>query len=391
MLATNPMHRHQNITRTAITGFGLVELLVGVAIGVVGILIMFQTVSVMDNRNRTAANSNEAQITASLGAFALGRDINSAGLGFGAAATNVMGCTVNAVDTSGAAVRNFSFRMTPVLIIPDVNGGPDTIRVLYGNSSYTVAQRQITGGTNTSNQLDVLAGVQQGDVLILASTANPAACDLVQVTNSSTAGQLTFEHKNTQYTNFYSPAASVPSRFNAAAGTTNAYAAGTAYDLGPTPVLNEWRLKRVANAAGSSLVFKELIRNTADFEISEDIVDMRAQYGLDTDPNPGITAISWQTAVPADWTRLRAFRFGLLVRSKQYERPVQGDQCIQRRADGSDIIPSWSGGNFTMTNIDGTADSYTGGGAAPNNWRCYRYRVDEKTIPLRNIIWATAP
>jgi len=388
------MHAHHNVTRSANTGFGLVELLVGVAIGVVGILIMFQTVSVMDSRNRTAANSNEAQITASLGAFSLGRDINSAGLGFGAAPANAMGCTVNAVDNAGATPRTFNFRLAPVQIIADAGGGPDTIRVLYGNSSYTVAQREITGGTATSNQLDILAGVQQGDFVVLANTAATPAdtlCDLVLVTNSSSAGVQTFEHKNTQYANFYSGGASAPARFNAAAGTTNVYASGTAYDLGPTPVLNEWRLKKAAGSAGSSLVFKDLIRNTDTFEISEDIVDMRAQYGVDTDAIPGVTTINWQTTAPTNWTQLRAFRFGLLVRSKQYERPVQGDRCLQRRPDGTDIVPSWSGGNFSMTNIDGTADSYTAGGAEPNNWRCYRYRVDEKTIPLRNIIWATAP
>jgi type IV pilus assembly protein PilW len=384
------MHSRKKTNRRSAQGFGLVELLVGVAIGVVGILIMFQTVSVMDSRNRTASNSNEAQITASLGAYTLGRDIYSSGMGFGGAPTNVMGCTVNGVDTSGATVRNFNFSFVPAQIIRDATGGPDTIRVLYGNSSYTVAQRKISAGTSTSNQLDILSGVQQGDLLVLADGANPAHCELVEATNNTTAGQLSFEHRNTQYINFYTTVR-VPSRFNGAAGTTYVYSAGSAYDLGPTPTLNEWRLKRIPNTAASSLVYRDLLRNTADFEISEDIVDMRAQYGVDTNSTQGATEIEWTNVVPNDWTQLRAIRFALLVRSKQYERPVQGDRCIQRQVTGADIIPAWSGGNFNMTNVDGTADSYAPGGAAPNNWRCYRYRVDEKTIPLRNVIWATAP
>jgi type IV pilus assembly protein PilW len=41
--------------------------------------------------------------------------------------------------------------------------------------------------------------------------------------------------------------------------------------------------------------------------------------------------------------------------------------------------------------VDGTSDSYGATDAVPNNWRFYRYRVYEKVIPLRNMIWGTAP
>ncbi len=46
-----------------------------------------------------------------------------------------------------------------------------------------------------------------------------------------------------------------------------------------------------------------------------------------------------------------------------------------------------------MTNLDGTADSFAGApnNPDPNNWRFYRYRVYEKVIPLRNMIWGTSP
>jgi hypothetical protein len=38
-----------------------------------------------------------------------------------------------------------------------------------------------------------------------------------------------------------------------------------------------------------------------------------------------------------------------------------------------------------MKNVDGTLDADIIG--SPNNWRYYRYRVYEKIIPLRNVIW----
>jgi hypothetical protein len=42
---------------------------------------------------------------------------------------------------------------------------------------------------------------------------------------------------------------------------------------------------------------------------------------------------------------------------------------------------------FLMTNVDGSADSYSDTDANPNNWRYYRYRVYERVIPLRNMLW----
>jgi type IV pilus assembly protein PilW len=43
---------------------------------------------------------------------------------------------------------------------------------------------------------------------------------------------------------------------------------------------------------------------------------------------------------------------------------------------------------FLMTNVDGTADAGPAD-TTPNNWRNYRYRVYERVIPLRNLLWGT--
>ena len=42
-----------------------------------------------------------------------------------------------------------------------------------------------------------------------------------------------------------------------------------------------------------------------------------------------------------------------------------------------------------MTNVDGTADGFGDANPDPNNWRYYRYRVYERVIPLRNVLWGT--
>jgi type IV pilus assembly protein PilW len=70
-------------------------------------------------------------------------------------------------------------------------------------------------------------------------------------------------------------------------------------------------------------------------------------------------------------------RVALLARSQQYEK-----------LKVTTTAPSWTGGSFTMSDLGGTADTNPAGAT---NWRNYRYRVYEKTIPLRNVIWGTAP
>ena len=52
--------------------------------------------------------------------------------------------------------------------------------------------------------------------------------------------------------------------------------------------------------------------------------------------------------------------------------------------------------NITMTNIDGSTPTSaqaacTEDAPSPNSWRRYRYSVYETVIPMRNMIWGTAP
>jgi len=76
---------------------------------------------------------------------------------------------------------------------------------------------------------------------------------------------------------------------------------------------------------------------------------------------------------------VRAIRVALLARSRQFERnPV------------TTTAPVWARGAFVMTNLDGSAQATSPANPA-DNWRNYRYRVYEKVIPLRNMIWGTSP
>ena len=45
-------------------------------------------------------------------------------------------------------------------------------------------------------------------------------------------------------------------------------------------------------------------------------------------------------------------------------------------SDTTTVAPTWAGGTFTAVSV-----------ASGSEDRCYRYRVFETTIPLRNMIW----
>ena len=127
-------------------------------------------------------------------------------------------------------------------------------------------------------------------------------------------------------------------------------------------------------------------------EIADGIVNLQAQYGIDADNDCQISNVEWTNAPPvlpvADWGQLLAVRIAVLVRGRQFER--SGDPSGTGAAPVTLNPPVWAGGPFTMTNVDGTPD--TGPGPPnPNNWRYYRYRVYERVIPLRNMIWGKCP
>jgi type IV pilus assembly protein PilW len=377
------MHPHRPLTRTRrprALGMTLIEVLVGIAIGLVGMLVMFQTLTVWDARTRATTAGGDAQIAGSIAMYNLERDIRLAGMGFGDAGSSEVSCpgNVNGFDNTASAPVGFPFR--PVMIVDnDATGQPDEIAVLYGNSPFYVNHATYTNATANSVVALSRVGFRAGDLAIVTDRA----CTqwLVEVTDEpSAANPKTLSHNFGTYANFYTGGASQPARFNKATGTGGVFADGNVYNLGPSPHRNNWRV--VADTLG----FADDLGASpgAFFGVAEGVIDLKAQYGVDTDANGRITESApneWMKATPADWTRVRAIRVAVLVRSRNFEKPPASTDEASWVAPN----PAWSGGNFVMKNVDGTSDSAAFGD--PNNWRHYRYKVYERTIPLRNVIW----
>ncbi|MEI2695121.1 MAG: hypothetical protein V9E90_08625 [Saprospiraceae bacterium] len=70
-------------------------------------------------------------------------------------------------------------------------------------------------------------------------------------------------------------------------------------------------------------------------------------------------------------------RVALLARSDQFEK-----------AAITATAPTWAGGGFTMTNLDGSAGNTVPTDPA-QDWRHYRYKVFESIVPLKNVMWGS--
>ncbi len=371
------------------SGFSLVEILVGVAISLIGMVVMFQTMQNWEGRKRTTLSGSDAQVSGSIAMFNIERDIKMAGFGFGSAAE--MGCTVKGYDAtraSGAGAVIPDFGMIPVLITQGASGAPDTVTVLYGNGATAAAGLPFINSTATTKIANNADGLKPGDQFIAADSGGNCAL-FETITNPAGVGAIV-THVTGSYTNYQG--ATVNARYNKAGDGMGIGVGlgGVLYNMGTTPRLDVWRV------AGGRLGVANILANETASDVAEGVVNFQAQYGFDRDivgaagygfiaatVNAGGDAEWLPTAtdatVPAtaaEWRRVLAIRAALLVRSQQYEPLLNSPN------------PGWAGGNFVMMNLDGSAGTTNPNDAT--NWRRYRYRVYETVIPLRNVGWGAS-
>ena len=374
--------------RSRSLGLSIVEILVGVAIGLIGIVAIFQAVAVWSKHTSTTSAGGDAQVAGTLALFNIERDLKQAGHGFAKAATPVLGCDVAFADSATARVLTFGLR--PVEIAASAAGAPDTITILYGDSSFYGAEGTFTDATATTKKLRRRAGFKRGDVAVVAvnagASAATASCQLVEINQDADVDGYTVGHTADPYSSFYAGASApqVTPRFNGASAPFST--SGTMYNLGPQPRLDVWSVQ------GKVLTRTDLIHETTPMQVADGVINLKAEYGIDSDADGTVSPAEWTASAPADWRRLLAIRVAVLVRSRQYERngdpAASGVLAVTPTAKKPYYFGDTSK-TFRMTNLNSDVDTFDDLTADPNNWRFYRYRVYERVIPLRNMLWGT--
>jgi type IV pilus assembly protein PilW len=403
-------------------GMTLIEILVGVVIGLLGILVIFQVLAVSEDRKRTTVHGSDAQSAGAIALYQLQREVQLGGYGFAGADTKQIGCLVRAWDTTPppAKPNAIDFRLYPVEIVQGAAGAPDTLRVLWGSSDQVVTNQSWTPSTidATMKTMSVgRGGLDFGDVLVITGVPDPATssteCALVQVTDRPAGGQPRDIGHKLAYTlpgpaaTWLSKDATPAPRFNKDAGWPGSApftpASGFVFNLGKQPRRVEWRVTLPAEPNPNRLVATETLFGLPAVEVADAIINLQAEYGIDRNNNQTIDANEWTVTPPApdplanpcndnpskSWRCVRAIRVALLARSAHWDKTACTPNPQRTSGEGGalGLVP------FVMTNVDGTAGSAdcAEDPPSPNNWRRYRYSVYETVIPLRNMIWGTAP
>jgi type IV pilus assembly protein PilW len=413
--------------RVSERGFSMVELLVAMLIGLIGMIIIFQVFEVSENIKRSTTSGGDAQQNGVIALYTMERDFKNAGMGFND--TTSVGCNIVGFDNK-RATPNFppagvTMKLAPVFITSGAaTTAPDQISVLYGS------QPQAAGSVPLSSDMaaptdDLFVtnpfGYNPGDLLLLVEPNSGKNCSIMEF-NRIGASTNQLKHDNASYLSGPTPRFNAPGGlgvFYAGVGTLNVsrvFNLGNLYALPPggtapiyLPVYNFYAIANGSLTATSQFLIDN--GQPAVTSVADNIVHMRALYGLDDGNNDAtvpynvtptagdgivdryVDAATFNallalvpTPVPTPWARLVSVRIALVSRSALPEKPSSGklsDPCDATTADPQWTGTPWAGAPFNYkTRLDVSSSV-----AAPDDWKCYRYRVFETTIPLRNWIW----
>jgi type IV pilus assembly protein PilW len=388
-MSTSSRLSHRTALRRRMAGLSLLELLVAVAIGLIGIVIISQVFIVNENYKRSTTSAGGAQTNGALALFSIEREARMAGWGISWSAA--LGCTslqwhyapLGAYSNPPQAGGTLPALTVAPVVITDGGAGADTLTIMYGNSTERVIPATLSKATPAASaelEIDNSEGFSDapGDLVLLSQGGN---CAMLQVTGK-TSGKL---QRNPGVNAPYNPAGG---------GLLPAFPAGTQlFNLG-RPTVSAYsiasgslQLASLFSASSSNVIASY---TPAPVTVVDGVVDLQAQYGKDNGLDNGtvtqaVYAASdgrvdrYDNATPAngtEWQQVLSIRLAVLARSEHYEKPEPaGSPCT---ATTNTNAPTWVGGSFpALGDLSNTA----------NPARCYSYRVFETVVPLRNMIW----
>lgn len=372
-------------------GFTLVELMVGMVIGLLVTIIIMQVLSVAEGQKRTSTSGSDAQVNGSLALYALQRDLRMAGYGM-SSTTGGLGCTVKAQYTASSGTTSSpTWILAPVQITDGVNGAPDTIEIMSSaKNSYAVPTQVVQDHPATAANffVDSTLGIAVGDLMIAVpqpsvpcTGSNAATCNWCSVFNvTNVGGQGSGNSSGAgQGLNQVIHNSGNSGPWNQPGGQTifpsTGYPAGSyLIDLGQMVD----HLYSVSNANALQLTtFVSTNATSSTADLYPQIVNLQAMYGKDTNGDGVVD--TYDNVTPTDWTQVLTVRVALVARSGQYEKDVV-----------TSANPLWDVGTATTVSgatTCGTSKCLTLKVDGLTDWQHYRYKVFDTVVPLRNLLW----
>jgi len=342
-------------------GLSLVDLMVGLVIGMGATLVILNVMLMFDTRRRATAGSSDAQVNAVFAIAMLSRELRLAGHGLGSSAA--LGCIVHRAP---AGNPDASFLLAPAVIVDGNGGAPDSMSILAAGEQAFPAARLVSPYAIDSGALtvDSTLGLVPDTQVLLQSPGTPD-CALLKV-DAVTTGAYTVQ-----------PA------------VANNILPGTVFGV-DSSVVNVGALvrRRYSIDANHRLQAESFDVNSGSWTsstLAEGVVNLQLQYGFDaragTQVTPQVTRWSDQlidadgdgvVGDAGDWQRMLALRIAVVTRSAQRK-----DEACEAQA------PTWLAGNATSGELEATVIKID---HLPD-WRCWRYRILQSEVPLRNQLW----
>lgn len=359
-------------------GFSLVEIMVGLVIGMATVVIMLQMLSNSDATKRKAAGGNDAQMNGTLALYTLEREIRASGYGIND--QRLLGCDLTYKTSTDGATVTVPLQPTTVLtagntLIPAGDANTDALLVVYSNSQGSAdGDKLLANASAGSYQVSTPSSYALNDIVIAQASARPAPCkltlDKVLSINGST---LTVDP-----------------------GVLGMPANSVIYNMGGAPVINAYAIRNgnltVCDYTAwdcSKASYTNPVDSNVWVPIASNVVALRAQYGHDllaAAPTGGLQKVVSQydqitpdkNGVRPDcgWARTLAVRLALVARNSSYDK-----------TEPTKVNPVWSGSTADSVSAPANPTALPIDLSGNGDWKKYRYKSMETTVPLRNAIW----
>jgi type IV pilus assembly protein PilW len=354
------------------SGFTLIELMVGLTIGMLATVVIMQVLSVFEAQKRTTTGAADAQTNGGIALYTITRDLQMAGWGMhpvgdplattaSATAFSPLSCGTLTVDGAAGIDPGVLF---PVMIA-DGGAASDSITIRYGDSMKGGFPSTITIPAGNPVTVSNNLGCQVNDRALLVAidtSTNPISqpCALTNVTGITGTTQITLA--------------------NTTLATPDVHLA----------CLGTWieRTYSVSSVNNVNTMLQNGVANVAD------VVNIQAQYGISNTPSSN-QVVQWVDASGA-WVApsvdnrklIKAIRIAVIARNSKKEPVNVTDACSSTTTAAPTGLCAWDATDANPQ-IASPAPAITlNNDPDGTSWRHYRYRVFETIIPLRNIIWS---
>lgn len=359
-----------------LSGFSLVELMVAVVIGMLGIIVMMQMFSMFEGQKRTTSSGDDAISSGAVSLYGIQRNIQQSG--WGISSPQLIGCSVSGLLSGGEDLPFVPVRVNPEIsgapLITGQDGNTDTLLIVSGNGNGTVEGDNIdsvpAANSYAVHTPTAFSAGPPSDWVVAVPQTRPAACNLAL----------------TKVTGVVSP------NVNVVAGFAGIASGDRLFNLGVAPTVLAYAIR------GGNLTVCDYTTNdcgdstnnddaTIWVPIANNVVSLRAEYGRDTTAAmDGIVDI-WDQTTPTTacgLLRTSAVRIVLVARSSQPEKTLDGGAHV------TPVVPVWAGSDAVAVGVNAAeaaavAISLPSPNATWPTWQDFRYKVFQTTVPLRNI------